>query len=416
MTLPASGQISLSDINNEFALGANLNAYRGATWFTDSGSSGIFPTNQISFSDFYGTRKTSPMVYKNLSTSLQEVNLRTWAVNNGWNQTTPITVTIDPGVYVWSDNTSIAAMTIDGSWPGGLTVVNNGYIMGRGGDGGSITGISGTDSCNYTPAGSGGPAISTSVNFTLVNNSYIGGGGGGGGYAQDSPVSTFYGSGGSGGGGAGGGKGGFIIRNYGYQAEGGAIGQVGKNGVFVSSYISPTQTAYGAVSWPSGGAGGRIMPGTGGFGAANMGTYQVYLPGDPSRYNGYTWTPVPNLSGPKGGSGGNPGRNGTDSVTNDDGTYPSVMTTNVGPGTGGGAGGGGGYWRRCDVNGPTYTGTTGCNAAGGGGGWGASGGNGLFYKSGYYVVSTAGAGGAAILRNGASVSISGSGTLYGAVV
>lgn len=59
-TLQSSGAISINDINAEFALGNNLNAYRGVTWYTDSGSSGTFSSGAISMNEFYSKRKTAP--------------------------------------------------------------------------------------------------------------------------------------------------------------------------------------------------------------------------------------------------------------------------------------------------------------------------------------------------------------------
>jgi hypothetical protein len=63
MTLPSSGPLSINQINNEFGRGYNLNAYRNTLWYTDSGSSGYFSNNNISFSEFYGTRLTQPYRY-----------------------------------------------------------------------------------------------------------------------------------------------------------------------------------------------------------------------------------------------------------------------------------------------------------------------------------------------------------------
>lgn len=60
MTLQASGAITLQEINAEFGLGTNLNAYRGQTYWRDDGTSGTFPSGAISMSDFYSTRLTEP--------------------------------------------------------------------------------------------------------------------------------------------------------------------------------------------------------------------------------------------------------------------------------------------------------------------------------------------------------------------
>lgn len=62
MTLPASGPISLSAINTEFGLGTNLNAYRGVTWYTDTGTTGTFTTSDLGMNQFYSKRATAPGV------------------------------------------------------------------------------------------------------------------------------------------------------------------------------------------------------------------------------------------------------------------------------------------------------------------------------------------------------------------
>lgn len=64
MTLPSGGNfppISLSDVNGEFGLGANIGAYRGVTWWLDNGGFGVFPSTGLSLSDFYSKRATSPV-------------------------------------------------------------------------------------------------------------------------------------------------------------------------------------------------------------------------------------------------------------------------------------------------------------------------------------------------------------------
>ena len=114
-----------------------------------------------------------------ISTNQTNLNLRTFALANGWDGTLPATITVGAGVYVYSTATGTAGMTIDGSWPGGVTVVNSGFIMGMGGAGANANGGS------IVP-GAGGPAISLGVNTIIVNNSYIGGGGGGGIYGDAS--------------------------------------------------------------------------------------------------------------------------------------------------------------------------------------------------------------------------------------
>ena len=148
-----------------------------------------------------------------------------------------ITITVNPGIYVWSA-TGNAALTIIGGTAGDtLKLVNNGFIMGLGGNGRAFT----TDEVAATP---GYPAMSISMNIVIDTlNGYIGGGGGGGGGWC------------VGGGGAGGGLGGYC-QGYSTPGYGGAIGQAGTN--------SSNGGTSGVDQYAAGGGGGRIMPGIGG--------------------------------------------------------------------------------------------------------------------------------------------------------
>lgn len=60
MTLQSSGAIAMSEINSEFALGNNMNSYRGTTWWKDDATTGTFSSGSIAFSDFYSKRLTAP--------------------------------------------------------------------------------------------------------------------------------------------------------------------------------------------------------------------------------------------------------------------------------------------------------------------------------------------------------------------
>lgn len=62
MTLPVSGSLSMSQIQSEFNLGQNLNAYRGGRWYLDTNGRGYFSAGSISFSEFFSKRKASPVV------------------------------------------------------------------------------------------------------------------------------------------------------------------------------------------------------------------------------------------------------------------------------------------------------------------------------------------------------------------
>lgn len=194
MPLP-TGTISLGDVNVELGRSATaeismndaaLRALAGVA----SGALGMVTL-----------RGKSNAFVHTISSNQQELNLYTYLVGQGWNTISGVQLTIANGVYIWSDNTSVAALNTGGLYPGGLTIVNNGFIIGKGGAGGGIVLANGSA---YLP-GAGGPAITLTTAASINNtNGYIGGGGGGG------AANVFNGGGG---GGAGGGLGGTAIRN-----------------------------------------------------------------------------------------------------------------------------------------------------------------------------------------------------------
>lgn len=269
-----------------------------------------------------------------------------------------ITLTVNSGVYVYSTNTTNAGLTIIGTSGGDVvTLVNKGYIMGKGGNGG------GGGSSTYPTAG--GPAIECWCPLIIdTRNGYIGGGGGGGGnsgFAQ-----TYAG----GGGGAGGGNGGIGAVNgsstYSVAGSGGGPGGTGTTGTFNSA---ANGNAGGRIP---GGGGGRILPGTGGAGASTS------TANNGSNFNG-TFD-----GGLGGGAGGGGGASGVSENGGNGGSGGS-------PGSQGGTG---------DDKGTT---------AGGGGGWGASGGSGFVYST--YTnapfANSGAAGGKAVNLNGRSITWTG---------
>ena len=158
-----------------------------------------------------------------------------------------ITLVIDPGVYVYSTSTSSAGLSISNfSGDDIVNIINNGYIMGMGGQGGA-----GIRYKSATAGSSGGPAIDLNYPVSITNNSYIGGGGGGGGGC---PITYSPGTNYGGGGGAGGGQGGLCQMEQDSRSTlggaGGAPGAKGSNG----------GAFWAATSVPGGG--GRIMPGS----------------------------------------------------------------------------------------------------------------------------------------------------------
>jgi hypothetical protein len=262
MTLPASGQISLTDVYYEiYGIGnlyppISLNDQIIRDLFGKSTAN-----SQISLSDGYG--KTYVFNYT-ISSNSSKINLRSLVDAAGYNQFGPVVITINSGVYIWSDDVTIPALTT-GSFSSTLTIINNGYIMGCGGDGGVYT--------NSSKAG--GNAISLNVNTSIENNSYIGGGGGGAGGAYNSTTTSYSGGGGAGGGAV------YGVNTSGVftKRSGGAIGTSGLNGTGRYSASGGRQfpgstgtggtatagtSAFGSVSGAGGGGGAYSESGTGG--------------------------------------------------------------------------------------------------------------------------------------------------------
>ena len=249
MPLP-TGTISLGDVNVELGRSATaeismndaaLRALAGVA----SGALGMVTL-----------RGKSNAFVHTISSNQQELNLYTYLVGQGWNTTSGVQLTIANGVYIWSDNTSVAALNTGGLYPGGLTIVNNGFIIGKGGAGGGVNPSAGS----VVLPGAGGPAITLTAAASINNtNGYIGGGGGGG-------AAGIYNGGG--GGGAGGGLGGTAVRND--------IGFAGiaLNGAAAASATLPapggTNPAQVVVTTgaPPAGTTHRLAEGTGAGGAA----------------------------------------------------------------------------------------------------------------------------------------------------
>lgn len=310
MSLPTSGAISFANINTELSAAAgtvrSLNDAAVRTLFAVA-------SGAISMSNGHGKSSVFKAV---INTNLKEVNLAAWAVANGWDGTVAAEITVNSGIYIWSDNNAVAALTT-GSFPGGLTLINNGYIIGKGGAGGG-------GGSRSAAGGAGGPAMNLQVSVRITNNGYIAGGGGGG------VGDGYVGGGGGAGGGAGGGDG-YAVAYVTYCGVGGAGGGLGAVGAAGQTIVGEAGQLGGG-----GGGGGRVLPGAGGAGGGH--------------YEG----PWSNPSYGYGGGGG---------------------------GAGGGGGGASfenscGQWGFNGGNGGSANGVGGADVSGGGGGWGASGGGG----------------------------------------
>ena len=263
MALPASGQITLNQVNVE--LGNSGTAQIG---LGDSAVRGLFgvATGQITMANGYGKSNVYEVV---ISSSRNNISsLSSYATSDGWNGTQALQLTVNSGVYLYGDQTGGTAshrppypastsgdpaLVVDVA---GATIVNSGYIMGRGGENTYWQSPSVGDT-NY-----GGVAITIqATGVTVQNNSgaFIAGGGGtgGNGSAQMSGAGAGGGRGGPGYPSGSGGSAGGIGASGGNGSSGGNGGGAGGGGGAAFS---------GPPGWDlrAGGGSGRILPGVGG--------------------------------------------------------------------------------------------------------------------------------------------------------
>lgn len=311
MTMVSSGPISLGGNATTGGLNQSINIELGqsATATISLNDSNVrtllgVPSGAISLNNAYG--KSNSFAFT-ISSNQTNANLRTLAVNAGWNQNSRVIATVGSGVFISSTSTSTPALTVNGSFPGGVELINSGSIIGKGGNGANGGGfIPPPPLSKFSPylfskptvpnpgsGGGGGNALTTSVALSVTNNGTIaggGGGGGGGGYGfilQGKGDSGFV-AGGSGGGGG-----------QSYQATTGGTG------------------GSGAQNWDTKGGNGA---GGSNAGAGAGSSKQSYA----YPYNPYT--------GFRGGVGGNGASYGASGTSGGGGTA----------GSGGGAGGAGG--------------------------------------------------------------------------
>jgi hypothetical protein len=247
MAIKSSGQLSFTEIVAEFSDTAPHSMsefYRGG---------GKVPTNNtnvptsgaISFSNFYNAVNRIVLNYI-FSSNTQQATINPTSLPGYVAGITDVVITVNPGIYVWSDSTSVPGLTIGSANSGDtITLVNNGYIIGKGGNG--------PEAYENRVGNNGGPALTINYSVTINNtnsSAYIAGGGGSGGVYYNAPTQA------GAGGGAGGGNG-SIVGTPGITlgGAGGAPGFAGSNGSSVNSGAQNT-----------GGGGGRILPGVGGVG------------------------------------------------------------------------------------------------------------------------------------------------------
>ncbi|PXW65557.1 hypothetical protein C7964_12010 [Loktanella sp. PT4BL] len=259
MALPLTGPISLSQVNTELGRATGTTISLGDAEVR--GLAGV-ATGAIGLGALRGK---SAQFTHTITSHQQELNLHTYLQGQGWDGTNKVEVTVASGIYIWSDTTTTPALDMGGVFPGGLTLVNRGFIMGKGGDGGYQL----TDRTSYVAPTSGGPAIGLTGPITIDNAAgYIGGGGGGGAASTGSVLAFFVTPVHSpGGGGAGGGRGGAMP--YGDTSSlvmgafglGGAIGQPGSVATNSNNFAGETIPSHGGA----GGAGGAGVTTGGGL-------------------------------------------------------------------------------------------------------------------------------------------------------
>jgi hypothetical protein len=228
MALPASGPLSLSQIQGEFG-GSNpismSEYYRGGAFVTNNNTS-VPTSGTIAVSNFYGAVRR---IFIPITISSSTYNFDVYA-NRGGSYVAGISdlqVTVNGGVRVGSTSTGAYAMLVTNSFAAGdtVTIVNNGVIQGTGGNGAdSVLGAVGGG-----PGFGAGPALYINRPTTIQNNSIIAGGGGGGGAGgggQDDKGPARWGGGGGGGAGfaPGAGGGGGYPGSAGTEDAGGSPG------------------------------------------------------------------------------------------------------------------------------------------------------------------------------------------------
>ena len=205
MTLPAGPTITLNQINGEFGRGYDLNAYRGVRWWYDNAFTGTFPSapNSIAMNAFYSTRSTSPVsggTYGPYGPGGGPFTVPVYTVltilargaGGGGSGYTGVNTCAWPTVvttYNWDaggagGNTSVYGQTATGGAGG----ASGGGVGGPSNDGGTPGGGGGNNGFSggyiqfqvVNPVlGGTGPAIGSSLSFS------IGTGGGGGGGARN---------------------------------------------------------------------------------------------------------------------------------------------------------------------------------------------------------------------------------------
>ena len=264
MAIPGPGPaISIQTIVDEFGGTAphSLNEYyRGGGLVPDVPANSAIPTSgTIAIGNFYGaTRRT--VVTLTIASNTYNYDVYANRSPSYVAGITDLIVTVNPGVAVGSTSTGAYAMLVPSAFNPGdtVTIVNNGTVIGMGGNGGQgggwSTGLVGV------PGLGGGNAVYVNRPTVITNNGTLAGGGGGGGGGTSTTSGgkrRVTSAGGGGGGGAG---------------FNGGSGGIGGDGNSAGNPGSP-----GTIS--AGGAGGPGAAGPGGAGGGQGATGVAGTPG-----------------------------------------------------------------------------------------------------------------------------------------
>jgi hypothetical protein len=289
MTLPV-GEISLSQVNTELGISpsSTLITMNDAAVRTLAGVGGSGTV--ISMQNLQGKSSVFALT---ISSNTYNYNLATAAPGAGWPGSSAIQLTINPGVVVGSTSTGTFALQIPSALnpAPSVTVINNGTVIGMGGDGGR--GARGEPPASPSTGGSpGGAALFVGRPVVITNNGTLAGGGGGGG-GGGARTSTFPGAlarrGGGGGGGAGfnsgaGGAGGTGPPTNGFPGSPGTVPAGGAGGAGISPFgvVDPLyRGGDGGGQGASGSSGSLAPPAPGQRAASGGGGAGAYISGLP---------------------------------------------------------------------------------------------------------------------------------------
>lgn len=198
---------------------ANIYVRDGGTWKTVQEG---YVRDGGAWKKFYANRVA---VNITISSNTSNYVLNTAKASGYVAGSTDVTLTINSGVTVSSSSTGSYAFTVDTSWATGdtVTIINNGTILGRGGNGGNggVVVVSTGLPTNGDNGANGGNALLVQRATSINNANRIAGGGGGGGGG----AATVFAPGGGGGGGIGVSTGGTAQTDRGdYYAQPGGSG------------------------------------------------------------------------------------------------------------------------------------------------------------------------------------------------